>query len=175
MTAPAGLKTGPLSVNINGQKISGPAFTVAPFPEISTVTPLSGPAGQVMTIEGVNFSIIADENVVTINGKPVPVFAATPNTLTLTIPGNTGDGAVKLAVNDQAVTGPVFKDQTLGITKMTPDNGLAGTAVTITAHRFQRAAGGKHRAVQRPGSGSNRGECRRNRADGDSARRFNHR
>ncbi|MGN7720451.1 IPT/TIG domain-containing protein [Chitinophaga sp. 22620] len=136
VTAPAGLKTGPLSVSINGQKISGPAFTVVPFPEISTVTPLSGPAGQVMTIEGVNFSIIADENVVTINGKPVPVSAATANTLTLTIPGNTGDGAVKLAVNDQAVTGPVFKDQTLGITKMTPDNGLAGTSVTITGTGF---------------------------------------
>lgn len=136
VTAPADLKTGPLSVNINGQKISGPVFTVVPFPEIRTVTPLSGPAGQVMTIEGVNFSTITDENIVTINGKPVPVSVATPNTLTLTIPGNTGDGAVKLAVNDQAVTGPVFKDQTLGITKMMPDNGLAGTSVTITGTGF---------------------------------------
>lgn len=136
VTAPADLKTGPLSVNISGQKISGPAFTVVPFPEITTVTPLSGPAGQVMTIEGINFSIIADENVVTINGKQVPVSSATSNTLTLTIPGNTGDGAVKLAVNDQAVTGPAFKDQTLGITKMTPDNGLAGTSVTITGTGF---------------------------------------
>ncbi len=43
VVAPAGVTTGPLSVNINGQKITGPAFTVVSNPVINVVSPLSGP------------------------------------------------------------------------------------------------------------------------------------
>lgn len=134
--APEDLTTGPLSVSINGQKIVGPQFTVVPLPVIKTVSPLSGPAGQEMTISGLHFSDILDENVVTINNIPLPVKSVSANTITLTIPGGTGDGKVKLAVNDQITEGPLFKDQVLGITKMTPDNGLAGSEIRITGTGF---------------------------------------
>jgi len=134
--APANLTTGPLSVTINGQKITGSVFTIVPPPEIFNVTPLSGPAGQVMTIKGLHFSEVLDENIVKINDKVVPVTAATGSSLTLTIPGGTGNGKIQLSVNDQAIAGPVFKDQALGIVSMTPDNGLAGSQVTIKGTGF---------------------------------------
>lgn len=134
--APAGVTTGPLSVNINGQKITGPAFTVVSNPVISVVSPLSGPQGSVMTITGDVFSTVPDENKVFINGVDVPVQTATKTKLTLTLPGGTGSGKVKVVVNDQATEGPVFKDQTLGISALTPDNGLAGTTVTISGTGF---------------------------------------
>jgi hypothetical protein len=134
--APAGVTTGPLSVNINGQKITGPAFTVVGNPVITVVSPLSGPQGAVMTISGDVFSTERDENKVFINGVDVPVQTATKTKLTLTLPGGTGSGKVKVVVNDQATEGPVFKDQTLGISTLTPDNGLAGTTVTISGTGF---------------------------------------
>lgn len=140
VVAPVNLTTGPLSVTINGQKITGPAFTVVPPPEIFKVTPLSGPAGQVMTITGLHFSEVLDENIVKINDKPVPVRAATGSSLTLTIPGGTGNGKIQLSVNDQMIAGPEFKDQTLGIVSMTPDNGLAGSQVTINGTGFSAQA-----------------------------------
>jgi len=52
------------------------------------------------------------------------------------VPGGTGTGLVKVVVNDQATDGPQFKDQTLGIASVSPDNGLAGTTVTIKGSGF---------------------------------------
>lgn len=136
VVAPADVQTGPVSVTINNQKATGPVFTVVPMPVIESVTPLSGPSGTEMTIVGLNFSTYADENKVSINGKVVAVVTATPFKLTLSLPGGTGDGKIVLSVNDQVVQGPVFKDQSLGISKMSPDNGLAGTQVTLTGTGF---------------------------------------
>ncbi|WP_373419271.1 IPT/TIG domain-containing protein [Pedobacter sp. V48] len=110
------------------------------MPVIESVTPLSGPSGAEMTILGLNFSAHTDENKITINGKSTVVLTATPFKITLNIPGGTGDGKIILNVNDQIVQGPDFKDQSLGISKMTPDNGLAGTQVTITGTGFSATA-----------------------------------
>ncbi|MCQ6957234.1 IPT/TIG domain-containing protein [Mucilaginibacter aquariorum] len=140
VTAPDGVQTGPVSVTINNQKATGPIFTVVPMPKIDAVTPLSGPAGTVMTITGENFSTFTDENKVTINGKPAVALTASAFKITLTIPGATGNGKVVLDVNDQVVQGPDFKDQTLGIATLSPDNGLAGTQVTITGTGFNTNA-----------------------------------
>ncbi|EHQ25993.1 IPT/TIG domain-containing protein [Mucilaginibacter paludis] len=139
--APDAVQTGPLSVTINGQKIGGPVFTVVPPPTIQTVTPLSGPANTVMTISGTTFSNILDENKVTVNGITIPITSATATQLTLTIPGGTGNGKVIVTVNGQAVEGPVFKDQSIGITSFSPANGLAGTHVVITGLGFNTSAG----------------------------------
>lgn len=138
--APAGVKTGPLSVNINGQKITGPTFTVVAPPSIQIVSPLSGPKGSEMTISGVLFSAVTDENKVFINGVSVPVQSASENQLKLVLPGGTGSGAVRVVVNDQVTEGPQFKDQTLGIVSVSPDNGLAGTSVTISGSGFSPTA-----------------------------------
>lgn len=140
VVAPAEVSTGPLSITINKQKVTGPVFTVVPPPVIETVSPLSGPGGSVMTIVGTTFSTIPEENKVSINGKIVPVTTASATKLTLTLPGNTGNGKVVLSVNDQVVQGPEFKDQSLGINKLSPENGLAGTQVTITGTGFSANA-----------------------------------
>ncbi|QEM14273.1 IPT/TIG domain-containing protein [Mucilaginibacter rubeus] len=140
VVAPDAVQTGPLSVTINGQKIVGPVFTVVPPPVIQTVTPLSGPAKTVMTIVGTTFSTILDENKVTVNGVVIPITAATATKLTLTIPGGTGNGKVVVSVNDQTVQGPDFKDQAVGITALSPQNGLAGTHVIISGLGFSTIA-----------------------------------
>ena len=139
--APNGVKTGPLSVTINGQKITGPDFSVVAAPTIEVVTPLSGPKGAEMTISGTLFSPVLDENKVFINNVLVPVTSVSANQIKLTVPGGTGTGAIRVVVNDQAVQGPQFKDQTLGISSVSPDNGLTGTAVTIKGSGFSTTAG----------------------------------
>lgn len=134
--APAGVASGPLSITINGQKITGQTFTVVGSPVIGTVSPLSGPKGTEMTIQGDAFSTVLDENKVFINNVQVPIKSVTPTQIKLTIPGGTGSGNVRVVVNDQATNGPAFKDQTLGIIAISPDNGLAGSTVTITGTGF---------------------------------------
>lgn len=138
--APDGVGTGPLSVTTNEQKVTGPVFTVVALPVIVNVTPLSGPAGAVMTITGTTFSAITDENKVTINGVNVPVSSSSATKVTLNLPGGTGSGKIILSVNDQLVEGPDFKDQHLGISKLSPESGLAGTRVTISGTGFNAVA-----------------------------------
>jgi len=140
VTAPDGVSTGPLSVNINGQKTTGPTFTVVAPPAIEVVTPLSGPRGAEMIITGALFSTLLDENKVYINDVLVPITAASATQIKLVIPGGTGSGTVKVVVNDQPTNGPLFKDQNLGIQSVSPDNGLAGTTVTIKGSGFSTTA-----------------------------------
>lgn len=136
VVAPSDVATGPVTVTVAEQLTAGPGFTVVPKPTLSTVSPLSGPAGVEMTISGNVFSTIPDENVVKINGTVVPVKTATATRLTLVLPGGTGNGKVEVIVNDQLVTGPDFRDQNLGITTVTPSSGLGGTKVTIQGVGF---------------------------------------
>ncbi|SPZ83754.1 Serine/threonine-protein kinase pknD [Sphingobacterium multivorum] len=115
-------------------------FTVVGKPEIGAVSPLSGPKGAEMTISGLLFSKELDENQVFINGKQVAISSSSENQLKLIIPGGTGSGKVRVVVNDQSVEGPQFKDQTLGIRSISPDNGLAGTSVTLLGTGFSTNA-----------------------------------
>lgn len=137
---PAEAQTGAILLRVEDEPVNGPDFTLVPPPTIELVTPLSGPAGTEMVIKGQTFSTFLDENKVYINGVEVTVQSATATELRLTIPGGTGSGKVEVVVNDQGVEGPDFLDQNLGIVSLSPDNGLAGTEVTITGTGFSSTA-----------------------------------
>ncbi|MDR6339849.1 hypothetical protein HNQ91_002914 [Filimonas zeae] len=137
---PDKVTTGPVSVIIKGQRTVGSVFTIVPAPVFTTVAPLSGPAGTVVTITGENFSVNADEVVVLFNGKPAVVETAAEKKITVKVPEGVGTGAVQLTVNDQATTGPEFKEQNLGVAALVPDNGLAGAKVIIQGVGFSSIA-----------------------------------
>ncbi|MBC9911865.1 IPT/TIG domain-containing protein [Chitinophaga varians] len=136
VATPDDVATGPLTVTINGQKTVGPVFTVIPPPVLATVAPLSGPGGKDVTITGANFSVEADENNVTFNGVSGIVKQASDRELVVTIPVGAGTGNMKVWVNGQETGGPQFREQNLGVASLAPDNGLAGTAVTVTGIGF---------------------------------------
>lgn len=136
--APDGIETNKVSVVINGQKtVSDDVFSVVPLPKIATVSPLSGPVGSVITIKGSTFSTIRDENKVLINGTEIPLEEAPTGTeLVVKYPTGIGSGKIEVVVNDQKVVGPEFINQDLGIAKVSPESGLAGTEVTIEGTGF---------------------------------------
>lgn len=134
--APDGVETGRVDLRIDDSAIEGPNFTVVPAPTITAMTPQSGPAGTQVKITGANYSTIAGETKVTLNDKDATITAITATEITLTVPASTGTGAVKVSVNDQVVTGPVYTEQAVGISGFTPENGNTGTIVTITGVGF---------------------------------------
>lgn len=136
VATPDDVATGPLSVTINGQKTVGPVFTVIPPPVLTTIAPLSGPAGKDMTVTGANFSSVLDENKVTFNGVAGVVKQAGEKELIATIPAGAGTGNIRVWVNGQETGGPQFREQNLGVVSLAPDNGLAGTSVTVTGIGF---------------------------------------
>ncbi|MFZ4261780.1 IPT/TIG domain-containing protein [Sphingobacterium sp. HJSM2_6] len=140
VVAPEGVMTNKAFVIINGQKmVSSDVFRVVPLPEIAAVSPLSGPVGSVITIKGTSFSEIKEENKVLINGKEIP-FEKDPTGTELVVkyPADIGSGKVEVIVNDQKVLGPEFKNQDLGISKVSPESGLEGTEVTIHGTGFSK-------------------------------------
>ena len=139
--APDGVGTGAVSVSINNQRTVGGVFTVVPPPVIQTVAPLSGPAGIEVTIGGDYFSSLTDEVLVSFNGKPGVAKTTADKKITVTVPAGAGAGVVKVLVNGQESAGPVFTEQNLGVAQLLPDNGLAGTAVTIKGVGFSTNAG----------------------------------
>lgn len=136
VTAPENVATGPVVVSINGQKTVGPVFTVVPKPVIKTVAPLSAPAGAIIDITGDYFSTLPEEVTVTFNGQAAVVMASADRNLSVKVPAGAGTGNVQVTVNGQQSVGPLFKEQALGISKLLPDNGLAGTEVLVKGFGF---------------------------------------
>lgn len=136
VTAPEGVATGPVTVTINGQQTVGSNFTVIPVPVITSVAPLSGPAGADVTIKGDYFSTFTDEVKITFNGIPATVSSTTDKQIVVKVPAGAGTGKINLVVNDQPTEGPEFKEQNLGIALLTPDNGMDGDVVTIKGIGF---------------------------------------
>lgn len=131
-----GVKTGPVSVTINGQKTPGPVFTVVAAPVVGSMVPSSGLQGAVVKIKGNNFSSAIDQNQVDFNGTAGTITAASATELTVTVPAGVSTGHVNISVNGQQTEGPVFTVQALNITGISPDNGLEGTPVIIAGNGF---------------------------------------
>lgn len=136
VATPDDVATGPLSVTINGQRTVGPIFTVIPPPVLTTVAPLSSPAGATVTITGKNFSPETDENDILFNGIKATVKSASDNQLTILVPAGAGSGNMYVNVNGQTINGPLFKEQQLGVISLLPDNGLEGTEIKVTGLGF---------------------------------------
>ncbi|MBC9929779.1 IPT/TIG domain-containing protein [Chitinophaga qingshengii] len=140
VVAPDNVKTGPVSLTVNGQKTTGPLFTQVPVPAIKTVAPLSGPVGSTITIQGTDFSDITDEDSVYINGTATTILSATKSQLVVSVLPGTTTGTLRVVVNGQAVNGPQYAVQALGISQLLPDNGLAGTIIKISGTGFDPIA-----------------------------------
>lgn len=144
---PAQVKAGPVSVTINGQKTSGPIFTPVPPPIIRTIAPLSGPVGSIITIAGDNFSSISDEDTVLLNGKPLTIMSASSQQLTLMVPATVTTGVLRISVNGQAINGPQYTIQALGITQLLPDNGLDGSVTVVKGTGFDKIPANNHVSI----------------------------
>jgi len=124
-------------------------------PQISSVSPTSGPAGTSITITGTNFGASQGTSTVTFNGTSQTTFAeapqgirfanrvATPTSWSATsivapVPSGASTGNVVVTVSDQASNGVGFTatSPAPGITGLSFMSGPAGTSNTITGTNF---------------------------------------
>jgi hypothetical protein len=145
ITIPAEAGSGSITVAVGGKAAQSSTFTFIPDPpEITAISPTSGPKNTVVTITGTGFSATASENIVTLNSKVCPVTSATTTTLTITIPADAGSGNITVAVGGNTAQSSLFTfipDPTpLSITSISPDTGPKNTVVTITGTGFSAVA-----------------------------------
>jgi matrixin/IPT/TIG domain-containing protein len=82
-------------------------YEAAP-PLITRVTPLSGPPGTAVTIEGQNFDSHLQNVVVQFNGVSARIVSTTSNVITTFVPFGVATGPITVFIFGKAATGPVF-------------------------------------------------------------------
>ncbi|HET6384377.1 MAG TPA: IPT/TIG domain-containing protein [Armatimonadota bacterium] len=142
-SVPDGATTGPLNVNtMAGGAASPPTFTV--LPNISSFSPISGPVGTSVTINGTNFSAIVSGDIVQFNGTTATVTQASYHTLTATITSGSTTGKISVTTGDGKATSvgifTVGTNVAPTITSFTPISGPVGTSVTIVGTGFVAGA-----------------------------------
>ncbi|MCZ6691497.1 MAG: IPT/TIG domain-containing protein [Planctomycetota bacterium] len=115
-------------------------FTYVPLsggaPYITAINPTSGPIGQRVVIDGVNFAPTEAGNVVRLDGEPSPVQTASETQLVVYVPpkGRTGDFRVEV---DRLVSnGVLFTVTSPKITAILPDSGQVGDPITLIGENF---------------------------------------
>lgn len=135
---PENIVTGPtytLDTKSNS-KLDGGIFTVVPPPKIFSISPNSAFEGQEIMIEGSYFSPIPGETKVYIDTVLMPIKRIDETKIAIQIHKAVRSGLVRIEVNGQKVTGPLFTYQKLGITKISPENGIPGNEVDIEGFGF---------------------------------------
>jgi hypothetical protein len=132
-TVPLLAETGPVVVTVKDMTATNqPVFTVeSPTPEVTEISPASGPINTPVIITGTNFSAVLAENKVTFNGKEAVVTIATATQLTTIVPMLAETGSVVVTVRGKmAANQPVFT--IVSIPVLTTSDVITVTPLTAT-------------------------------------------
>jgi hypothetical protein len=123
-------------IMVGGYRTAAGAFAlnvscVPPAPAITSLSPVSGPAGTTVTVTGTDFTGTTS---VRLNGVPVTnLNVVNATTITFTVPNNATTGNVVVTTGGGASNGVLFTViPAPAITAMSPATGPVGTVVTLT-------------------------------------------
>jgi hypothetical protein len=111
-------------------------------PNVTGVSPTSGPAGTQVTISGSGFGMSQGSGSVWLGSAPATVVSWGENQVVGTVAANAVSGSAKVQQNGIWSNSVPFGVNTAVITNVTPTGGLAGTQVTITGSGFGNPQGG---------------------------------
>jgi YD repeat-containing protein len=101
VTVPATASTGPIAVTTAAGSVSSNAnFTVltsSGAPTITGFTPNMGTSGTAVAINGTNFDVAANNDVITLNTSYVAATSATALQINTSVPASTGSGRISVA------------------------------------------------------------------------------
>jgi hypothetical protein len=139
---PTGATTGNVVVTENGVASNGVAFTVLPTPNITTLSPTSGPVAQSVTITGTNFGSTQGTSTVTFNGTAGTPTSWAAAKIVVPVPTGATSGPVVVTENGVASNGVPFTVlPTPSITSLSPTSGPITQSVTITGSSFGATQG----------------------------------
>ncbi|MBI5216521.1 MAG: IPT/TIG domain-containing protein [Ignavibacteriae bacterium] len=134
-TVPANATKGKISVtNAAGTDLSGTSFTV--LPGVTSFSPTSGVAGDVVTITGTGFTTVRS---VKFNGITATFTANSENSITAVVPSRATTGEITVTTSAGTATSPENFSIFPNITSFTPSSGPVGTTVNITGTNFTGA------------------------------------
>ncbi len=144
-TVPSGATTGAVTVVKSGTTSnSNVSFTVGAV-AVNSVSPVSGPVGTQVQINGGGFGATQGSSTVTFNGISASVVSWSATQITATVPSAATSGSVKVTVggvgSNTTVTFAIPGPQITGIS---PTSGVVGTQVTVSGSGFQATRGSSY-------------------------------
>ena len=139
VNVPAGARTGPVVVTVEGQASNPVTFTVTgSSPSIISLDPTSGEVGTSVTITGANFGASQGTSTITFNGVTATPSSWSDASITVPVPATAATGPVVVTVGGQASNGETFTVTVPvpSITGLNPTSGHEGASVTITGTNF---------------------------------------
>jgi hypothetical protein len=137
VNVPGGATTGNVVVTVGGQASNGVPFTVVPPPNITNLSPSSGPVGTSVTITGTSFGATQGAGNVTFNGSIASVTSWSGTNITAIAPA-AGTGNVVVTVNGTNSNGVLFTliPPPPTISSLNPTFGPVGSSVIVTGANF---------------------------------------
>ena len=149
VNVPSGATTGPVVVTVGGVSSNALTFSVtgtASPPAINGLSPIAGPVGTSVTINGANFGGSQGTGKVYFNGQDAGAATGwNATTITAAVPSGATSGLVVVTVGNVASNGLSFTVSSGSgaplITSVTPGAGSPGTIVTIGGVNFGTTQG----------------------------------
>jgi hypothetical protein len=143
-SVPTGATTGNVVVTVGSFASNGVSFTVTPSPNITNLSPSSGPVGVPVTISGSNFGATQGGSRVLFNGAPAAPTSWSATSIVAPVPTGASTGLVFVILNGGAGSnGMTFTvgSSSPSITSLSPSLAPVGTSVTITGTSFGASQG----------------------------------
>ena len=133
---PAGATTGNVVVTVGGVASNGAIFTV--IPNISSLSPMSGPVGSTVTVTGSGFGFTPGTSTVAFNGISGALTSWSNTSITVLVPNGATTGNVVITVGGQSSNGVLFSvtPPTPNIVSLSANSGPVGTSVWIVGGNF---------------------------------------
>ena len=109
-----------------------------PDPQITGISPQSGPVGANVTISGTDLSSESSDLSVSFNGTESDIISATLTSIQTTVPEGATSGVVSVTVRGTTINGPSFtvEEPTPQISSISPDTAFVGEEITIRGSNF---------------------------------------
>jgi len=107
-TVPGSAATGNVVVTVDGKSSNAVGFTVLPMPEVTGISPTSGPAGTVVTISGTNLLDYENKGSVTFDGKLLSILSQSSAAIKVAVPAGAATGEFHVLVNDTGINTSTF-------------------------------------------------------------------
>jgi YD repeat-containing protein len=134
--------TGPVIVTVNGVSSASTPFTLVPALLLSTVVPDHASVGSTVTLYGLNFGSSQGASTLKVNGVTVTTINSwSDNEISAVIPtGAPATGNIVLSVAGLSGSIPFTVEPRPNIASLSPNQGPAGTVVTIAGTAFGSSA-----------------------------------
>jgi len=110
-------------------------------PNLTSLSPTSGPAGTSVTIAGTNFGSTQGSSTVAFSGVTTTPTSWSNTQIVVPVPSGTTPGNVVVTVSNSNSNGLSFTDTSAGIVGVSPGSGEIGIPVTITGVSFGSSQG----------------------------------